>query len=358
MKKDINALPKKNPLSLQLDLSQFEKATDDEKFMQQRMRPSTTFFKDGMRRLAKNKIAMICLFVLIAIVLIVAFVPMFYPYDYSSQLGNIKGQIPDGSFKNLKPFEYSTTELKRIEAGEKIFPHIFGTDALGRDYAIRVIYGTRISLIVGLFASIIVLIIGVIYGSIAGYYGGKVDLVMMRLVDIIYSLPDLLMIILFSVVLKQTLNLEGTVFEKLGVGMISIFIVFALLYWVSMARLIRGQILTIKQQDYVLAARSIGAKGGHIIRRHMLPNCISVIIISTALQIPSAIFTESFLSFMGLGVSMPMPSLGSLASDALGGIYTYPHRLVIPAITICLIVLSLNLLGDGLRDAFDPKLKK
>ena len=140
--------------------------------------------------------------------------------------------------------------------------------------------------------------------------------------------------------------------------MISIFIVFALLYWVGMARLIRGQILTIKQQDYVLAARSLGASGAHIICRHMLPNCISVIIISTALQIPSAIFTESFLSFMGLGVSMPMPSLGSLASEALGGIYSYPYRLAIPAVAICLIVLSLNLLGDGLRDAFDPKLKK
>jgi len=359
MKKTNNTLPKKNPLSLQLDLSKFERATDDEKFMQQRMRPSTTFFKDGMRRLSKNKIAMICLFVIITIVLIVTFVPMFYPYDYATQLGITPGKPVDPSFKNLRPFEYSTTEIARMEeTGEKIFPHIFGTDALGRDYAIRVIYGTRISLIVGLFASIIVLIIGVVYGSVSGYYGGKVDLIMMRFVDIIYSLPDLLMIILFSVVLKQTLNLEGTIFAKLGVGMISIFIVFALLYWVSMARLIRGQILSIKQQDYVLAARSIGAKGGHIIRRHMLPNCISVIIISTALQIPSAIFTESFLSFMGLGVSMPMPSLGSLCSDALGGIYTYAYRLVIPAIMICLIVLSLNLLGDGLRDAFDPKLKK
>lgn len=358
MKNTNETLPKKNPLSLQLDLSKFERATDDEKFLQQRMRPSTTFFKDGMRRLAKNKIAMICLFVIIAIVLIVTFVPMFYPYDYATQLGITPGQPVDSSFKNLRPFEYGKTELARIEAGEEVFPHIFGTDALGRDYAIRVIYGTRISLIVGLFASIIVLIIGIIYGSVSGYYGGKVDLIMMRIVDIIYSLPDLLMIILFSVVLKQTLNLEGTIFAKLGVGMISIFIVFALLYWVSMARLIRGQILSIKQQDYVLAARSIGAKGGHIIRRHMLPNCISVIIISTALQIPSAIFTESFLSFMGLGVSMPMPSLGSLCSDALGGIYTYAYRLVIPAIMICLIVLSLNLLGDGLRDAFDPKLKK
>lgn len=358
MKKDNNTLPKKNPLSLQLDLSSFEKATDDEKFMQQRMRESTTFFKDGMRRLRKNKIAMICLCVLIAIVLIITFVPMFYPYDYSTQLGITPGQPTDSSYKNLKPFEYGETELARIEAGEKIFPHIFGTDSLGRDYAIRVIYGARISLVVGLFASIIVLIIGTIYGSISGYYGGKVDLIMMRIVDIIYSLPDLLMIILFSVVLKQTLNLEGTVLEDLGVGMISIFIVFALLYWVGMARLIRGQILTIKQQDYVLAARSLGASGAHIIRRHMLPNCISVIIISTALQIPSAIFTESFLSFMGLGVSMPMPSLGSLASEALGGIYSYPYRLAIPAVAICLIVLSLNLLGDGLRDAFDPKLKK
>lgn len=358
MKKDSNALPKKNPLSLQLDLSSFEKATDEEKFMQQRMRESTTFFKDGMRRLRKNKIAMICLCVLIAIVLIITFVPMFYPYDYSTQLGITPGQPTDSSYKNLKPFEYGETELKRIEAGEKIFPHIFGTDSLGRDYAIRVIYGARISLVVGLFASIIVLIIGTIYGSISGYYGGKVDLIMMRIVDIIYSLPDLLMIILLSVVLNKTLNLEGTFLESLGVGMISIFIVFALLYWVGMARLIRGQILTIKQQDYVLAARSLGASGGHIIRHHMLPNCISVIIISTALQIPSAIFTESFLSFMGLGVSMPMPSLGSLASEALGGIYSYPYRLAIPAVAICLIVLSLNLLGDGLRDAFDPKLKK
>ena len=285
---------------------------------------------------------------------------MFYPYSYDAQLGVIPGEPVDNSYNNLAPFQWGTTEKARIEAGENLFPHLFGTDAHGRDYFIRVVYGARISLIVGLFASIIVLIIGTVYGSVSGFYGGKVDLVMMRLVDIIYSLPDLLMIILLSVVFKQTLDplIEGTFLAKLGTGMISIFIVFALLYWVSMARLIRGQILSIKQQDYVLAARSTGAKGGHIIRRHMIPNCISVLIISTALQIPSAIFTESYLSFLGLGVSIPMPSLGSLASDALDGIYTYPHRLIIPALAICLIVLSLNLLGDGLRDAFDPKLKK
>ncbi len=360
MKKNATSMPKKNPLSLQLDLSKFEKATDEEKFLQQRMRESTTFFKDGMRRLAKNKLAMACLFIVTIIVLIAVFVPMIYPYSYEQQLGVTAGQSVDSSYNNLKPFEYGETELERIENGESVFPHIFGTDSHGRDYAIRVIYGTRISLIVGFFASIIVLIIGAIYGAISGYYGGKIDLIMMRIVDIIYSLPDLLMIILLATVLKQTLEpaIEGTSLEKLGVGMISIFIVFALLYWVGMARLIRGQILTIKQQDYVLNARSIGAKGGHIIRRHMLPNCISVLIISTALQIPSAIFTESYLSFLGLGVNMPMPSLGSLAAEARSGIFTYSYRLIIPAVTIFLIVLSLNLLGDGLRDAFDPKLKK
>ena len=354
--------PKKNFFSSQVDLeAAFGLAGDEEKSLQARMRPSTTFFKDGMRRLSKNWIAMTCLCIVLAIVLIVFVVPSFYPYSYEQQLGITPGQPVDPSYNNLDPFEYGTTELERIANGEKVFPHIMGTDEAGRDYAIRVIYGARVSLLVGFFASIIVLIIGATYGSISGYYGGKVDMIMMRFVDIIYSLPDLLMIILLSTVLNQTLKpfIDSVPFlSKLGTGMISIFIVFALLYWVSMARLVRGQILSIKQMDYVLAAKSTGAKGGHIIKKHMLPNCISVIIISTALQIPSAIFTESYLSFLGLGVSKPMPSLGSLASRALDGVRSYPHRLIIPAVAICLIVLSLNLLGDGLRDAFDPKLKK
>ena len=357
---NLNEMPKKNPLSFQLNLKDFEKATDEEKAQQVRMSESMTFFKDGMRRLKRNKIAMTCLSILIIIAIMVTVVPMVYPYTYEQQLGDAQGKRIDKTYNNLKPFEYGETELDRIANGEKVFPHIFGTDSAGRDYAIRVVYGARISLLVGFFAAIIVLIIGIIYGSIAGYFGGKVDLFMMRLVDIIYSLPDMLMIILLSVVLNEVLGpkIEGTALAKVGTDMLSIFLVFALLYWVSMARLVRGQILSIKQNEYILAARSVGASPWRIIKKHLLPNSMSVIIISTALQIPSAIFTESFLSFLGLGVSIPMPSLGSLASDALSGIYSYSYRLVIPALFIWLIVLSFNLLGDGLRDAFDPKLKK
>ena len=322
------------------------------------MRPSTTFFKDGMKRLMKNKVAFTSLIIIILITLSSIFIPMFWPYAYDTQLGISPGKPVDASYNNLAPFEYGKTELERIEAGEDIFPHVFGTDSSGRDYFIRVVYGTRISLAVGFFASIIVLVIGMTIGSIAGYCGGKVDLIIMRIVDIIYSLPDMLMVILLSSVLKLVLApvIAGTVLEKIGSNIISLFIVFAVLYWVSMSRLIRGQILSLREQEYVLAAKAAGAKGSWIIKKHLIPNSISVVIISTALQIPNAIFTESYLSFLGLGVNAPMPSLGSLASDALNGLSSYPHRLVIPAIVISLIVLSLNLFGDGLRDAFDPKL--
>ena len=364
---------KKNFLSLQPNVDAFLEALDEEKEQTVKMRPAASFWKDGFKRLLHNPIAITCLVVLGLLILIAIFVPMFWPYDYSEQLAlNTYGTDIDflvwkaaghtDDFSNIKPFHFSEYEQYLRSNGKFVFPHIFGTDDRGRDYFIRVVYGMRVSLIVGFFASIIVFIIGTVYGAIAGYFGGKVDMVMMRIVDVIYSLPDMLIIILLSVVLKETLSskIEGTWLEPVGVGMISIFIVYGLLYWVGMARMVRGQIMAIKKQEFVLAARTIGTSPMKIIFKHLIPNCVSIIIVMTALQIPSAIFTESFLSYVGLGVALPMPSLGSLASDASTlSIMTYtPYKLYVAAGAICMIVLALNLLGDALRDAFDPRLRK
>lgn len=351
-------IPKKQLLSLHIDLSKFELASADEKEQHSQMREPSTFFKDGMKKLFKNPLAVGSIIVLALLIIIILFAPLVVPYGYEYMI-TIDG-VRDTTAKNLSPMTYSVLEQQAIDKGEKIFPHLFGTDQVCRDYFIRVVYGARVSLAVGLFASLIVLVIGLVYGSISGYVGGRVDLVMMRIVDVIYSLPDMLMVILLSVVLDPLLKsaVANSPLEKIGTNMISLFIVFGLLYWVGMARLVRGQILSIKKNEYVLAARTLGAKGGRIVRKHVLPNCMSVIFISTALQIPSAIFTESFLSFVGLGVQAPMPSLGSLANSARQGLQSYPYKLLYPAIAICLIVLAFNLLGDGLRDAFDPKLRK
>ena len=352
-------MPKKNLFSSQINLNKFKLASEDEKRQKEVMSESTTFFKDGMKKLMRNPLAVGSIIVLAVLILTIIVAPMIVPYGYE-EINNIDGRR-DRTASTLGPFQYSETEQQWMEeTGESRFPHIFGTDSLGRDYFMRVIYGTRVSLLVGFFASILVMIIGVLYGSVAGYAGGKVDLIMMRICDIIYSLPDLLMVILLSVVLDETLGkaIEGTVFASVGSNMLALFIVFALLYWVGMARLVRGQILTVKENEYVLAARTIGTKPSRILRKHILPNCLSVIIISVALQVPSAIFTESYLSFLGLGVSAPMPSLGSLANSVRGALTSYPHQLVFPAVMICLIVLAFNLLGDGLRAAFDPKLRR
>ncbi|MDD3430121.1 MAG: ABC transporter permease [Oscillospiraceae bacterium] len=344
---------KKNPLSFQLNVDDFLPAEDSEKQSLVVMRESVSFWKDGLRRLAKNKIAMVSLVVVILIMIGAFFVPGIYPYGYEEQ---IRGS------ENVAPMQYSAEEQARIAAGEKVFPHFLGTDSLGRDVTVRLLMGSRVSLLVGLVASGIILLIGSIYGAVAGYVGGWADMIMMRLVDIIYTVPDILIIILLSVTLKFPLKSLAELpgfgwINTVGIGLVCIFIVFALLYWVGMARIVRSQILTLKEQEYVTAARALGANGGHIIRKHLLTNCIGTLIVTTTLQIPSAIFTESFLSFIGLGVAAPMPSLGSLASQAIGGLESYPHRLLAPAIMISLIILSFNLLGDGLRDAFDPKLK-
>ena len=343
----------KNKLSFQMNVEDFLPADESEKQSLVVMRESVGFWKDGMRRLKKNKIAMVSLIVVLVIFVLSFVIPTVYPYKYEQQ---IKTSV------NLAPMQYSETELAQIEAGEKVFPHILGTDNLGRDYAVRVMMGSRVSLLVGLVASAIILLIGSLYGSISGFFGGWVDMVMMRIVDIIYTVPDVLIIILLAAVLNYPLKdlSQKPGFEwigVIGVNLISIFLVFALLYWVGMARIVRSQILILKEQEYVTAARALGASNGRIIKKHLLTNCIGTLIVTTTLQIPSSIFTESFLSFLGLGVNAPMPSLGSLASAAINGLQSYPHRLFAPAIMISVIILSFNLLGDGLRDAFDPKMK-
>ena len=345
----------KNPLSMQLKLKpeDFLPASNEEKESLVVMSESVSFWKDGLRRLVKNKVAMVSLFIILLVMVFSFIVPSFYPYTYDQQ---IRGS------ESLAPMQYSEQEQALIDAGESVFPHFLGTDKLGRDYAIRVMMGSRISLLVGLVASAIVLVIGSIYGSVSAFFGGWVDMVMMRITDIIYTVPDILIIILLAVAfeepMKQLATLPGFEWiQKLGVNLISIFVVFALLYWVGMARIVRSQVLMLKESEYVTAARALGASNGRIIKKHLLTNCIGTLIVTTTLQIPSAIFTESFLSFLGIGVAVPMPSLGSLASDAINGFRTYPHLLLAPALLISLIIISFNLFGDGLRDAFDPKLK-
>lgn len=345
----------KNPLSFQLDLKpeDFLPASKDEQESLVVMRESVSFWKDGLRRFRKNKIAMVSLVVILIIMFCAFIVPMFYPYSYEQQ---VRGS------ENLAPMEYSAQELERIATGESVFPHIAGTDKLGRDYAIRLMIGARISLLVGIVASAMILVIGSIYGSISAFFGGWVDMIMMRITDIIYTIPDILLIILLGFALKAPLESLAAMpgfgwLQTLGPNLVSIFIVFALLYWVSMARIVRSQILTLKEAEYVTAARALGASNGRIIKKHLLTNCIGTLIVTTTLQIPSSIFTESFMSFLGMGVAVPLPSLGSLATDALKGMNTYPHLLFLPAAIISIIILSFNLLGDGLRDAFDPKLK-
>lgn len=354
-------MPRPNPMSLNhqmakhLRVEDFEKATQEEKEGLVVMRESVSFFRDGLRRLVHNPLAMVSLIILLVIIVFAFVVPAFWPYSYEQQTR--------GS-ENLAPLTYSEAEQERIDAGENVFPHLFGTDTQGRDYAVRVMMGTRISLIVGIGASVLILIIGSIYGSIAGYVGGKTDMVMMRIVEIINTVPEILVIILLMVTLKFPLNnLADNVpgfawIRTIGTPLVCIFITFGLLYWANMARIVRSQILTLKESEYVTAARALGASGSHIVRKHLLTNTIGTLIVTTTLQIPTVIFVESFLSFLGIGVAAPMPSLGSLATDAVGGMQTYPFRLFIPAVLICVTILVLNLFGDGLRDAFDPKLKK
>lgn len=339
--------------SLHLKADDFIPATTTEKENLVVMRDSVNFWKDGFRRLRKNKVAMISLVFILLIVVFAYILPSFWPYSYEQQIKYSE---------NLSPFQYSETEQAQIDAGQKVFPHICGTDKLGRDFAVRLMMGTRISLTVGLVCAALVLIVGSLFGAIAGFAGGWVDNIMMRFTDILYTIPDILLIILLATSLKPRLealsaNPGFTWMQRMGPNLIAIFLVFVLIYWVGMARITRSQILVLKESEYVTAARALGASNSRIIRKHLLTNCIGTLIVTTTLQIPSAIFTESYLSFLGLGVTAPMPSLGSLATEAVKGMNTYPYLLFLPALLISVIILAFNLLGDGLRDAFDPKLK-
>lgn len=374
-------------------------------------RPSLTYWQDAWRRLKKNYLSMLGLVAIIALTLLAIIGPMTSNFKYSDQdltMSNLpakleyyqvdednyiylhkeyrlysiteKGEMierlktsKDDIMKKYRAYEINGKEVvidysfaaKAIKSGDPnakkfeirvddkvISPagkmgnktYWFGTDHLGRDLYVRVLYGARISLLVGLIATVIQFFIGVTYGGISGYTGGKVDNLMMRIVDIIATIPLLLYVILLMVVM--------------GAGLKTIIIALGSVYWVTMARIVRGSVLSIKEQEYVLAARTIGASTWRIMARHLIPNAMGSIIVALAMNIPSAIFTESFLSFIGLGVSAPMASWGTLASDALGGLRTYAYQLFYPSIFIAVTVLAFNFLGDGLRDALDPRLRK
>jgi oligopeptide transport system permease protein len=289
-------------------------------------RPSTSYWKDAMHRLSKNRAAMVSLVFIFLIILLAIVVPILSPYTISEQhYGHMNAGF---GFKD--PVDGHM--------------HIFGTDKLGRDVFTRVWSGARISLFISFTAVFVNVIVGIIYGGISGYVGGAVDNAMMRIVEVINGIPYLIIVILLMTVMKP--------------GVTTMVIAYAAVGWTGMARLVRGQIMSLKQQDYVVAAKVMGAQPGRIIFKHLIPNTLSVVIINITLAIPGAIFTEAFLSYIGLGVQVPIASWGTLANDASKVFQLYPAQLIIPATCISLTMLSFNLLGDGLRDSLDPKLRR
>lgn len=297
----------------------FSPVSKEEKMKNEFVRPSISYWQDVWGRLKKDKMAILGLSIIIIVTLLAIFCPIFSSYSYDAQNLDASNQSPS-------------------------LQHIFGTDLFGRDIFIRVMYGARISLSIGIIASLINVVFGVLYGGICGFIGGKVDIVMMRIVDILYSIPTMIYVILLMVII--------------GPGLKSIYITLGISYWVGMARIVRGEILRLKNEEFVLAAQVTGASIQRILLKELIPNAMGPIIVTLTLSIPSAIFTEAFLSFVGLGVSAPMASWGVLTNEAISSLQVYPYQLFFPAAAITITILGFNFLGDGLRDALDPKLKR
>lgn len=294
-------------------------------------RPSMTFMQDALRRLVKNRVALLCVVLLTLLILISVAAPLFSPFDYREQhyshtnapMGTLCTQEDSAGFGHV---------------------HIFGMDTLGRDIFTRCWMGGRVSLIIAFSTAIIDFFLGVIYGGISGYFGGTVDIIMMRILEIINGIPYLMIIILLRMVMPG--------------GVLSIIVAYSMVGWIPMARLVRGQVVSLKQQEFVTAAEALGAGASRLIAKHLLPNTLSVVIVRVTLSIPAAIFSEAWLSYMGLGVQLPLCSWGSLAQAGIENFRLYPSQLIIPAVCISLTMLAFNLFGDGLRDAFDPKLRR
>lgn len=299
--------------------SDFEKLSHDEKQGETVVRESISAWKDAWLRLKTNRMAMISLWILAFIILVTIFGQLISPHDFRTQ---------DLQATNMAPSS----------------DHWFGTDSLGRDMFSRTWMGSGISLQVGIYAALVDLVVGVIMGGIMGYFGGKVDEVLNRFCEILYSIPSLLVVILLIVVMEPS--------------MFTIIVALSITGWINMAWIVRGQIMQLKNQEYVLAARSLGAGPSRILFKHLIPNAMGPIIVTITMTVPNAIFAEAFLSFLGLGVQSPAASLGTLINDAIKAMTVYPWRMLFPATLISLTMLCFNIFGDGLRDALDPKMKK
>jgi len=297
----------------------FQRIPEDEKRLNEMVRPSMSYWQDAWRRLKKNKLAMLGLAIVIFMTFLAVFAPLLTPYDYFSQ--------------NL----YSANQRPSRE-------HLLGLDQYGRDLLTRVLYGARISMTVAYASTLLILIIGVIYGGVAGYFGGRVDNVLMRIADILSGVPSMLYLILLMVVL--------------GPGLVTIIIAMGISSWIGMARMVRAEVMKLKNQEFVMAARALGVSNRKILTKHLLPNSMGTIIVNLTFAVPGAIFAEAFLSFIGLGVSAPQASWGVLVSEAMQMFMIFPMNLFWPALAICITILGFNFLGDGLRDALDPKMRK